>query len=241
MTQKYYNKIIYKFLTLLFIVLFLFIAYQNFDIKFVINAFESNYNRIGSFAFSTAILIFTLRSLSILIPILPGTYCSVIAGYIYGIKTGLIIIFFADFLACSISFILSRRLGRGFVKKLLGSTQMNRVERISKNYLEDNFFLMTGLLMTQFFDFVCYAIGLTKISWKKFMPALILSILISDAPFVAGGYTIQKIQDVSLRQILNGEISSLDGPYLLIFLISFLTIICLGLFNMKFNKKRKLN
>ena len=62
---------------------------------------------------------------------------------------------------------------------------------------------MTGFLLTSWFDFVCYAIGLTKVSWRRFMPALIFSIVISDAPFVASGNALRQLGDIKVDQILN--------------------------------------
>ena len=41
--------------------------------------------------------------------------------------------------------------------------------------------------MTGFFDFVSYGIGLTKTPWLKFLPALVISILLSNPPVVALG------------------------------------------------------
>jgi uncharacterized membrane protein YdjX (TVP38/TMEM64 family) len=64
---------------------------------------------------------------------------------------------------------------------------MDKVDTLSHRHLERNFFLMTGCLMTGFFDFVCYGVGLTKAPWRKFAPALIISIAISNPPIVALG------------------------------------------------------
>ena len=118
---------------------------------------------------------------------------------------------------------------------------MRRVESISKDYLEKNYFLMTALLMTSFFDFVCYAIGLTKITWKRFMPALIFSIIISDSPFVASGFAARNVKDIGLKnflkKILNGELDMISGNYLFLFIISFLSIVILAIINIYFNKR----
>ena len=118
---------------------------------------------------------------------------------------------------------------------------MKRVESISKDYLEKNYFLMTALLMSGFFDFVCYAIGLTKITWKWFMPALIFSIIISDSPFIASGLAARKIKDIGLKnflqKILNGELSMIYGNYLFLFIISFLIIFFLAIINIYLNKR----
>ena len=100
---------------------------------------------------------------------------------------------------------------------------------------------MTALLMSGFFDFVCYAIGLTKITWKKFMPALIFSILISDSPFVASGFAARKIKDIGLtnflQKILNGELGMISSEYLILFIITFLIIFSLAMINLYLSKK----
>ena len=193
------------------------------------------------FGFTLILLLFILRSTSIIIPVLPGTIFSVAAGFQFGFTQGLVIIFFADFVSCSISFLLARKLGRNYIGRLLGSKQMRRVESISQDYLESNYFLMTALLMSGFFDFVCYAIGLTKITWKRFMPALVFSILISDSPFVASGFAARKIKDIGLtnflQKILNGELGMISGNYLLLFIISFLTIFTLAMINIYLKKR----
>ena len=117
---------------------------------------------------------------------------------------------------------------------------MIRIERISKKYLENNIFLITGCLMTSWFDFVCYAVGLTKLPWKKFMPALILSIVISDTPFVATGYTLSKLNGMQFKQIINGDIPLIEGPYLILFISSVITIFGLGFLNLYLQKKSNL-
>ena len=86
----------------------------------------------------------------------------------------MLISFIADLVACSISFSLSKK-------------YLNKFENLSKNYLEKNIFLLTGFLMTGWFDFVSYGVGLTKLRWRKFLLALIVSVLLSDLPFVATG------------------------------------------------------
>lgn len=231
------NKII-KYIYAFLILLLLFACYKFFNIELISKWVEVGQSNIFNNSLALALIIYFLRFLSIIIPILPGTYCSIISGYLFGIEAGLLIIFAADFMSCSSSFFIARKLGRKFVKKLLGYKQMNRIEKISKSYIENNFFLMTGLLMTQFFDFVCYAVGLTKIGWKKFMPALIVSIIISDAPFVAGGYSIKMMQDVSIREILDGNIQILKGPYLILFVVSILSIFLLALLSSMLQRKR---
>ncbi len=239
MKKVHNEKTIFEYILLAFLILFLIFSYQVFDLDWINNLIENTQAKVDNQGFIIAALILLLRSISIVIPIIPGTYCAVIAGYVYGIQAGLILMFISDFLSCSASFFISRKFGRGFVKKILGPKQMKRVENISQKYLEHNFFLMTGFLMTSWFDFVCYAVGLTKLSWKQFMPALILSILISDIPFVAGGHTLNKLKGVSFSQVINGEVDVVQGPYLFILIISALIIFGIGLLNTFLKKKTK--
>ena len=239
MTIKSLNNNNLKYLYLGLIVFFLYISYENFDINYIGKLFEISQKNIGSISIYSILLLFLLRSFSIVIPIIPGTYCSVLAGYTYGIRYGLLLIGIADFLSCSVSFFISRRFGRDFVSRFLGQRQMKKIEIISQKYLENNFFLMTGFLLTSWFDFVCYAVGLTKISWKKFMPALVLSIIISDLPFVSAGYALRSLRNINLQMILAGEVSGISGNSLLLLITTALLIFGLGFLNIFMKNKNK--
>ncbi len=131
--------------------------------------------------------IFFLRFTSVIIPALPGTTYSVLSGGLLGFTQGLLVICVADLISCSLSFSLSKRYGRNLVQRLVGPKFINKIDSLSQRHLEHNFFLLTGFLMTGFFDFVCYGVGLTKASWRKFFPALVISIAISNPPIVALG------------------------------------------------------
>ena len=243
MSNKLMNSQSYRYIGLSFFILIVSISFFYLDVNGIRELFLNVVGRLNTNRFFGLILIFILfllRSISIIIPVLPGTIFSVAAGYQFGFIQGLVIIFCADFLSCSISFLLARKLGRDYIMNLLGSRQMRRVESISKDYLEKNYFLMTALLMSGFFDFVCYAIGLTKITWKRFMPALIFSIIISDAPFVASGFGARNIKDIGLenflQKIFNRELDMISGNYLYLFIISFFIIFVLAIINISVNK-----
>ncbi len=244
MANKLISSQSFRYIILSFVAIVLSISFIYFDVNVIKDFFYNIVDSLDSNRFFSLILIFLLfllRSVSIVIPVLPGTIFSVAAGFQFGFSQGLAIIFCADFLSCSISFLLARKLGRNYVSHLLGQRQMKRVESISKDYLEKNYFLMTALLMSGFFDFVCYAIGLTKITWKRFMPALIFSIIISDSPFVASGFAARKIKDIGLKnflgKILNGELDMISGNYLFLFIISFLIIFTLAIINIYVSKR----
>jgi uncharacterized membrane protein YdjX (TVP38/TMEM64 family) len=131
--------------------------------------------------------IFVLRGVSIILPALPSSAYSLLAGSLLGFQKGYVTIVFSDIVFCQAAFFIARYFGRGPVRGLVGSKAMKRIESFNQNQLEENFFLMTGLLMTGLFDFLSYAIGIGGTRWKIFTPALLISLLISDSILVAVG------------------------------------------------------
>ena len=131
--------------------------------------------------------LFLLRGVSIILPALPSSVYSLLAGSLLGFKAGYLTIILSDLVFCSAAFFIARRWGRVPVSRLVGASAMKRIDGFSKNQLEGNFFLMTGLLMTGLFDFLSYAIGISRTHWRLFAPALLISVLISDSILVAVG------------------------------------------------------
>ena len=131
--------------------------------------------------------LFALRFTSVVIPALPSEVYSVLTGGLLGFGQGIAVVCLSDLLSCTLSFWLASTYGRGGVRRLVGDRFMGRVDRFAQKHLERNFFLMTAFLMTGFFDFVAYGIGLARAPWRKFLPALALSIIISNPPVVALG------------------------------------------------------
>jgi uncharacterized membrane protein YdjX (TVP38/TMEM64 family) len=156
-------------------------------------------DRIKSLGLWAPLAIFALRFISIVIPIIPGTAFALAAGLSFGLGPGLAVIFLADFVSCCVSFSLSRRYGRSWVERLIGTRFMDRVDRLSQQHLENNFPLLTAFLMTGFFDFVSYGVGLTKTSLLRFIGALCISIPIAHSPAVIlGAKLLEKKQSTIL-------------------------------------------
>lgn len=131
--------------------------------------------------------IVVLRGISILLPALPSTAYSLLAGALLGFETGLITIFITDIVFCQVAFLVAKRYGQKPVQVLVGEKASQRIESFNQSQIEGNPFLLTGLLMTGLFDFVSYAAGLGGTKWKTFTPALIISVVLSDPPIVALG------------------------------------------------------
>ena len=177
------RKIISKLIKILTLLLFLFLS-----VYIIINIGSINIKEtVEGLGLWGPFGIFILRFTSVIIPAMPSTAYSILAGTMFGFQKGIFIICLSDLISCTTSFLISRRFGRSIVIRLVGNNFMSKVEKLSKRHFENNFFLMTGFLMTGLFDFVSYAIGLTKTPVKRFIPALILSIALSNPPVVALG------------------------------------------------------
>ena len=152
--------------------------------RYGIAPLQSAVNEMGIWA---PLGLFLLRGVSIILPALPSSVYSLLAGSLLGFKMGYLTIILSDLVFCSTAFFIARRWGREPVSRLVGASAMKRIDGFSKNQLEGNFFLMTGLLMTGLFDFLSYAIGISRTHWRLFAPALLISVLISDSLLVAVG------------------------------------------------------
>ena len=148
--------------------------------------------------------IFMLRGISVILPALPSSVYSLLAGSLLGFKTGYLTIVLSDLIFCQMAFFIARKFGREPVRRLVGMKAMKRIEGFNQNQLEGNFFLMTGLLMTGLFDFLSYALGIGGTRWRLFTPALIISLLISDSIIVAVGAGVSQGAGLMLGAALLG-------------------------------------
>ena len=151
-----------KFLSIIFFVaLFILLIYliQNYGI----DPLRSKVESMGIWA-PFGILI--LRGVSIILPALPSSAYSLLAGSLLGFQKGYITIILSDIIFCQAAFLIARYFGRKPVRRLVGYKAMKKIESFNQNQLEENFFLMTGLLMTGLFDFLSYAIGIGGTRWK---------------------------------------------------------------------------
>ena len=148
--------------------------------------------------------ILILRGISVILPALPSSVYSLLAGSLLGFKIGYLTIFLSDLIFCQLAFFIARNFGRAPVRKIVGIKAMKRIESFNQNQLEGNFFLMTGLLMTGLFDFLSYALGIGGTRWRLFTPALIISLLISDSIIVAVGAGVSQGAGLMLGAALLG-------------------------------------
>ncbi|RUT05325.1 hypothetical protein DSM107010_55970 [Chroococcidiopsis cubana SAG 39.79] len=66
---------------------------------------------------------------------------------------------------------------------------------------------MTSALMSGFFDYVCYAAGLTQMPWKRFLSTLGLSIALVKPPVVVVGAGILQGEKLLIGALVVGMLA----------------------------------
>ena len=110
---------------------------------------------------------------------------------LYGYEAIVVIFYLAGMTSSVICFWIARKWGRGIVIKLVGAKAMARIDEITLIH-EKPLLIVGRTLGYYFFDFISYALGLTKVSFKKYfaytavltlIPSLLLYFVFKDLNF----------------------------------------------------------
>lgn len=149
-------------ITLLFVILkILNLDIDSKDIQTYVNSF-------GKLAPIIYIIIFALVPLTLF----PDSIIAIAGGLIFGLVKGYIYTAIGAILGATLSFYISRKLGRNFVKKLTKEKLDNVEEMINSN----GFFIIFMLRLIPLFpfDIISYGSGLTSVKYKDFILATFL-------------------------------------------------------------------
>lgn len=158
---KYILSVI-AIITLLFVILkILNLDIDSKDIQTYVNSF-------GKLAPIIYIIIFALVPLTLF----PDSIIAIAGGLIFGLVKGYIYTAIGAILGATLSFYISRKLGRNFVKKLTKEKLDNVEEMINSN----GFFIIFMLRLIPLFpfDIISYGAGLTSVKYKDFILATFL-------------------------------------------------------------------
>lgn len=169
MNKKIFHKVLGG---LIFITALVLMAVNHEEIKNInlelIQKFIKSY---GSFAAIVFILIFTLRTLFVVLPV---SAMIVIGGSLFG-RYSFFYSMLALFLSASLAFYLSRYLGGEWLEKLL----KGKVKHLNKKVDEHGFKILFTLRLICIppYDVLNYAAGLTKVKYRTFISAICLGIV----------------------------------------------------------------
>ena len=129
---------------------------------------QSYVSSFGKLAPLVYIIMFALVPLTLF----PDSVLAIGGGLIFGLAKGYIYTLIGALIGASLSFYISRKLGRNFVKKLT----KEKLDGIESMINSKGFFvvLMLRLIPLFPFDIISYGAGLTSIKYKDFLLATII-------------------------------------------------------------------
>lgn len=127
-------------------------------------------------ALGPIVYILLLASTIIFTP-LPSVVVDIAGGLAFGTVLGTIYTLAGGMLGATINFYIARRLGRGFVERRLGQRAMAQIDMYAERMGAKLIFL-TRLIPLFNFDWVSYAAGLTRMSYKSYAIASLLGMLL---------------------------------------------------------------
>lgn len=111
-----------------------------------------------------------------------------VAGLVYGLAAGTILVLLGHMLGALIAFVLARRLGRPLLRSWLGERTVGKLDALSAR---SGFWLVFGMRLLPVFDFklVSYASGLTCMRLRSYLVATLTGIFVPIAIMAAIGAT----------------------------------------------------
>lgn len=137
----------------------------------------------GSWAIAVYVLLYILNTITLIPPI---AFMSLSAGAIFGPVWGTVALTLGAFCGTTATFVISRFFGGKLVDKFVKGKAADFNEKVSKN----GFIVLLPMRLIGFppYEFINYACGLSKISYKDYItatmlgmsPAIIIQVLLAD-------------------------------------------------------------
>lgn len=181
-------------LTVLACAAFAVYGYRNgtFESRETLSAFIS---KAGVFGPAFFILI---QALQVVIPVLPGFVTCVVGAVIFGPLPGFLYSYTGMCIGSILAFLIARRFGTGFVKKVISEKNYEKYIRwLEKGNKFEMFFAAAIFLPAAPDDVLCFIAGLTRMTWQKFTAIILLG-----KPFVIALYSLATAGIIQLPSIL---------------------------------------
>lgn len=123
-----------------------------------------------------AAYILLLASTIIFTP-LPSVVVDIAGGLAFGTFFATIYTIAGGMLGATVNFYIARRLGRGFVERRLGQRAMTQIDMYADR-MGARLIFLTRLIPLFNFDWVSYAAGLTRMSYRSYAIASVLGMLL---------------------------------------------------------------
>lgn len=195
-----FKKVVYLLLSLslLYILFYISLKYSSQDISDTVS-------KAGIYAPILYILIQILGQ--IFAPL--STSALFVAGFLMFGKVAIIYAIITWLISSIINFFLARKYGKRVLKRFIGEQGLEKIETLADMIDNRTFFV---LRFTTFYinDFVSYAFGLTKVSFKRYY----ISTVISMIPWAVLLFSIVESDDIAILTVIKIFLSMI--PFALI-------------------------
>ena len=162
------NSLLKNILSVAIIVILAAIVYKVFKMDIGIHEIKSYIDSFGNFAPIVYIIMFSLVPLTLF----PDSVLAIAGGLAFGLYKGYIYTAIGALIGGTISFYISRKLGRNIVKKLT-KDKLDNIETMV-NTKGFSIILLLRLIPLFPFDVISYGAGLTSVKYKDFIMATFL-------------------------------------------------------------------
>ncbi|AWI05412.1 TVP38/TMEM64 family protein [Clostridium drakei] len=162
--KKYINVVVITMIIML--VIFVVKAYMegNFSSQ---SAFENYIRQFGVFA---PIALIVIQLLQVIFPVIPSILGSIVGVALFGSLKSFIFNYIGVTIGSIISFLLARKYGASFVKKIITEEKYEKyIGKFQGGKGYTIILVFTLLIPLAPDDILCYLSGLSKMSFKKFM------------------------------------------------------------------------
>ena len=140
---------------------------------------------LNGFGIYSSMAFIILQILQVIFPVIPGGASCLVGVILFGPLEGFIYNYVGLCIGSVIAFYLSKKYGLNLIRKLFPEKLLDKYLRYLNHPNFYKIFFMGILLPGAPDDFLCYLSGLTNISYKKFMIAIIVG-----KPLTLIGYSI---------------------------------------------------
>lgn len=159
------KKAAIEILKMVGVVVFLYILLKAILIPLIVS--EGFKDFTASLGFFGYFIVIGYTVLSHVFAPLAGTPGVLLGVTIYGVKTGMFLLYIASLISASINFWISKKFGRKLVTKLVGEKSMKEVDEFT-SVEGKQALIISRLFGFPIFEFISYAAGLTNISFKDY-------------------------------------------------------------------------
>ncbi len=118
------------------------------------------------------LIILLLKALTIIIPPLSGVPLYLMAGSLFGVADGLMIILIGDVIGYSTAFYIGRYLGQDRIEALMSKNEAGMISKIVLRLSTIKGFIIACCIFSFASELVAYAAGLSRLPYKYFLPIL---------------------------------------------------------------------